>query len=225
MYTLLVTHANELVATHKQAIMERSTLVDELQFLVPPEYDGLDMSTFNTAMLEYISPVTKKYRTEYLVLQPERYKEHLQYVLPVDTKLTAEAGEIEIQVTFTKVELDAHSGYPFERVRKTKPCTINVFPIANWSQYIADDALTALDQRILQLQATQQAMDATQSQILDWQDKIIDDTHVSDKTTYSSKKIESFIDPTELNEAVEDVIEDVESEPIPDDVIRSLFED
>ena len=178
MYTILVNHDNELIATQKQAIMQHSKLVDELRFLVPPDYDDLDMGAFNSAVLEYVSPVSKTYRTEYLVLQQERYKEHLVYILPVDTKLTAESGEVELQITFTKVELNPDNGQPFERVRKTKPCKINVFPIANWSQFIADEALTALDQRIVQMQAAQEAMNETQQQLMNRKDNI-----VSDKTT------------------------------------------
>ena len=223
MYTILVNHDNELIATQKQAIMQHSKLVDELRFLVPPDYDDLDMGAFNSAVLEYVSHVSKTYRTEYLSLQQERYKEHLVYILPVDTKLTAESGEIELQITFTKVELNPDNGQPFERVRKTKPCKINVFPIANWSQFIADEALTALDQRIVQMQAAQEAMNETQQQLMDWKDNIIDDEHVSDKTTYSSKKIEQFIDPDELNE-VADEIEAGTRSPIPEDKITGLFD-
>ena len=175
MYTILVNHDNELIATQKQAIMQHSKLVDELRFLVPPDYDDLDMSAFNSAVLEYVSPVSKTYRTEYLTLQQERYKEHLVYILPVDTKLTAEAGEIELQITFTKVELNPDNGQPFERVRKTKPHKLNVFPIANWSQFIADEALTALDQRIVQMQAAQEAMNETQQQLMNQKDTIVSD--------------------------------------------------
>lgn len=35
MYTILVTKDNELLATEKTAIMQRSTMVDKLRFLVP----------------------------------------------------------------------------------------------------------------------------------------------------------------------------------------------
>ena len=175
MYTILVNHNNELIATQKQAIMQHSKLVDELRFLVPPDYDDLDMGTFNSAVLEYVSPVSKTYRTEYLALQQDRYKERLVYILPVDTKLTAEAGEIELQITFTKVELNPDNGQPFERVRKTKPYKLNVFPMANWSQFIADEALTALDQRIVQMQAAQEAMNETQQQLMNRNDTIVSD--------------------------------------------------
>ena len=222
MYTILVNHDNELIATQKQAIMQYSKLVDELRFLVPPDYGDLDMSEFNSVILEYISPVGKVYRTENLTLQEERYKEHLVYILPVNTKLTAEAGEIELQITFTKVELNPDNGQPFERVRKTKPCKINVFPIANWSQFIADEALTALDQRIVQMQAAQEAMNEAQQQIIEWQDSIIDDENISTETTYSSSMIEKkFLDGQELDNAIEDSVGAVVDETI-DEKLQTL---
>ena len=72
------------------------------------------------------------------------------------------------------------------------------------------------------MQAAQEAMNETQKQIMEWQSNIIDDEHVSDKTTYSSKKIEEFIDPTELEEAVSD-IEAGDYNSITDDDIGHLF--
>ena len=64
MYTILVTHNNELIATEKQAIMQYSKLVDDLRFLVPPDYGEHDMSTFNAVVLEYVSPISHKYKVE-----------------------------------------------------------------------------------------------------------------------------------------------------------------
>lgn len=108
------------------------------------------MSDF-TVLMEYILPVSKEYKTEILVKSEELYKDMLEYKLPFDTCLTKEAGKIEVQLTFTKVEIDAE-GLSTQRVRKTSPATITIIPISAWSDIIADDALTALDQRIVQTQ-------------------------------------------------------------------------
>lgn len=62
MYTILVTKDNELIATQKQAIMQYSTMIDKLQFLVPPDYEDEDMSTYKVEM-EYLSPVSHIYRS------------------------------------------------------------------------------------------------------------------------------------------------------------------
>ena len=151
MYTILVNESNELVTTVKERIMQRSKLVDNLHFLTEPTYKGLDMSEF-TVMMEYLLPVSREYKTEILVKSDTLYKSQLEYKLPFDTCLTREAGKVEIQLTFIKVGLDAE-GNSTQHVRKTSPATITIVPIAAWSDIVADSALTALDQRLIQVDA------------------------------------------------------------------------
>lgn len=156
MYTILLNDTNELVTSVKERIMQRSKLVDSLHFLVDPIYKEMDMSDFVVTM-EYILPISREYRTEILVQSPDLYKEKLEYKLPFDTCLTKEHGKIEVQLTFTKLELNPDEG-SVQYVRKTSPTTITIVPISAWSDIIADDALTALDQRILQTQAMIEAV-------------------------------------------------------------------
>lgn len=151
MYVILVGDDNTLTATKKERIMQRSKLFDNLWILVAQEYQGYDMSKC-TVMLEYLLPVSKKYRTEILTLDSEGYKDYLKYVLPFDTCLTSEAGKIELQLTFAYTDLDL-DGTPIHRVRKTSTTTIDVVPISAWSDIIPDDALSSLDQRIIKLDA------------------------------------------------------------------------
>lgn len=157
MYTILLNESNELITSVKERIMQRSKLVDSLHFLVDPIYKKMSMSDFLVTM-EYILPISREYKTEILVQSPELYKGKLEYKLPFDTCLTKEHGKIEVQLTFTKVELTP-DGDNIQYVRKTSPTTITIVPIAAWSDVIADDALTALDQRIIQTQAMIEAVD------------------------------------------------------------------
>lgn len=157
MYTILLNESNELITSVKERIMQRSKLVDSLHFLVDPIYKEMSMSDFLVTM-EYILPISREYKTEILVQSPELYKGKLEYKLPFDTCLTKEHGKIEVQLTFTKVELTP-DGDNIQYVRKTSPTTITIVPISAWSDVIADDALTALDQRIIQTQAMIEAVD------------------------------------------------------------------
>ena len=157
MYTILLNESNELITSVKERIMQRSKLVDSLHFLVDPIYKEMSMSDFLVTM-EYILPISREYKTEILVQSPELYKGKLEYKLPFDTCLTKEHGKIEVQLTFTRVELTP-DGDNIQYVRKTSPTTITIVPIAAWSDVIADDALTALDQRIIQTQAMIEAVD------------------------------------------------------------------
>ena len=151
MYTILLDETNELKTSIKERIMQRSKLVDALHFLVDPMYKGIDMSGF-TVTMEYILPISREYKIETLIKSDALYKGKLEYKLPLDTNLTKEAGKIEVQLTFTKVEL-SYDGEPVQRVRKTSPTTITIVPISAWSDIIADSALSALDQRLIQIDA------------------------------------------------------------------------
>lgn len=147
MYTILVNESNELVTTVRERIMQRSKLVDNLHFLVDPIYKELNINDF-TVMMEYVLPVSREYKSEILVKSDELYKEKLEYKLPFDTCLTKEAGDVEIQLTFLKVELDAY-GESKQRVRKAGPAFITIVPVTAWSNIIADSALSAIDQRLI----------------------------------------------------------------------------
>lgn len=156
MYTILLTQDNEFVTTVKERIMQRSKLVDSFRILVDQKYNNFNMAEF-TVMMEYLTPVGREYKSEILILSDELYQDKLVYTVPFDTCLTREAGDIEIQLTFIKTELD-ENGISKQLVRKTSPTTIKIIPISAWSDIIADSALTAIDQRLIQVDAMINAM-------------------------------------------------------------------
>ena len=209
MYTILVTQDNRLKVSIKERIMQRSKLVDGFHFLVDPMYkDTIDMTGF-TVTMEYILPVSKKYKTETLILQDELYKEKLEYCLKFDTGLTAEAGEIELHLTFTMTELSPE-GKATQYVRKTSPCTITIVPVAAWSDIIPDEALSALDQKILKMDEQIKAL--SESAVLLTQDKA--DNIVLDRDTneiYLTSNGELLGDKISIDE-LGDVIVETEDE-------------
>ncbi len=158
MYVILVEQNNELYGSKKERIMQRSKCVDNLVFIVDPIYRNTYDMTSATVMLEYLRPISRRYETELLVLSDERYNGFLQYKLPFDTKFTEEHGELQIQLTFVYTELDEY-GNGIQRVRKTSPTTIEIIPIAAWSDIIPDSALSSLDQRLIKLDSQIRALD------------------------------------------------------------------
>lgn len=148
-YVILVNEDNTLTASKKERIMQRSKLFDDLWFLTEPTYKEYDMSAC-TVVMEYILPVSKKYCSDILELSDEGYQEYLKYIVPFDTNLTAEPGDVELQITFIYSDLD-ENGESIQRVRKTSTCKINIVPISAWSDIIPDSALSALDQRIIKI--------------------------------------------------------------------------
>lgn len=157
MFTILITDTNELIVTKKERIMQRSKLVDSLHFLTDQTYKDQDMSEY-TVVLEYLLPVSKKYCSEILTLSADKYEDKLEYALPIDTSLTSEAGEVEVQVTFVFSDLD-EDGQTVQRVRKTSSCFITIVPISAWADVIPDSVLTPLDQRLIKQDAQIKALD------------------------------------------------------------------
>ena len=155
MYTILLREDNQLITSVRERVMQKSKLVDSLHILVDPIYKGIPMDDF-LVTLEYITPVSREYKTETLVKSEELYKDKLEYRLDFDTDLTKEAGEVEISLTFTKVTLNP-DGSNTCQVRKTSPTSITILPVTAWSSIIPDSALSALDQRIIMTQAMLEA--------------------------------------------------------------------
>lgn len=152
-YIFLLENDNEIIASHREVLMQRSKLVDEVWFLVNPKYKTCenDMSLFSV-VLEYILPVSKSYHSLELTKDNEGYKEYLKYVVPLDTNLSSEAGDIQLQLSFIYVGLDA-DGKDVQKVRKTRPAKLHITPIAAWGDIIPDKALSAIDQRIIKTEA------------------------------------------------------------------------
>jgi flagellar hook protein FlgE len=157
-YTILISDKNELVTTVRERIMQRSKLVDNLHFLMAPDYKGFDMTKF-TAVMEFITPVSREFKTEILTQSSELYKGMIEYKLAIDTVITKEAGPVEITLSFTYAEMDT-TGQIVQRVRKTSGTTLDIIAIPSWCNVIPDSALSALDQRIIAMDARINALDA-----------------------------------------------------------------
>lgn len=151
-YTIIVCDDNSLYGSHKEKIMQKEKLFNKVWFLVPQYYNGYDMSQC-TVLMRYLLPISKEFKTETLVLSDERYKDdYLKYVLPIDTNLSKECGDIELNLTFTMLDVDDNDNI-VQRVRKTDNHILHITQIPDWDGFVADEALAAIDQRIIMTQA------------------------------------------------------------------------
>lgn len=164
-YVIIVENDNSLYGSQKRRIMQREKLVNDLWFLVEQYYNGFDMSQC-TVTMRYLLPISRDFVTETLKLSDERYKDYLKYVLPIDTKLTKEYGDIELNLTFTMLDVD-DNGKILQRVRKTGNHLLKITPIPDWDSVIPDSALSALDERIIKLDAQMRAIDERNKVIAD----------------------------------------------------------
>lgn len=120
LYAILIEDDNSMTITRKRRIVQGSNLVDHLCFLVNPEYNGHDMEKFD-AVLSYMSPISLEMHEEFLCKSPESYKNLLTFVLPFDSKITDEAGPIDLMLAFRE-----HNGG--ECVRNITGATIDIVP-------------------------------------------------------------------------------------------------
>lgn len=150
-YIIIVENDNSLYGSCKEKIMQREKLFNKVWFLAPQFYNGYDMSQC-TLTMRYMLPISKEFKTETLVLSNERYEDYLKYVLPIDTNLSKECGDIELNLTFTMLDVD-DDGNIIQRVRKTDNHILHITQLPNWDNFVADEALSAIDQRIIMTQA------------------------------------------------------------------------
>lgn len=99
MYTILIKDNNEMIGSIIERIMQRSSGIDKIRFLVAPTYNDIDMADC-TLLLEYRLPISKELKSIILEKSEELYRDNIEYLLPIDINLTKEAGKIEIQASF-----------------------------------------------------------------------------------------------------------------------------
>lgn len=201
MYTFLINENNTLTCSVQDAIMERSKMVDKLHFLADPTYKGIDMTDY-TVNLEYVLPISKRYKTEILTKSDELYKNKLEYILPFDTDLTSEPGDIQMQLTFLAVTMDS-DGTTVQHVRKVGPGVIHIVPIQNWSDLIPDAALSSVDQRLLAAEAMLKALSDRNAAIFDSK---------ADNLSYIDQKLQLTANGKPIGNAVKITQESVETE-------------
>lgn len=160
MYTLKITDENTVVTTVKERLVERSNDVDNIQIITAKLYkEQLDMSDTSLYM-KYKLPVTDKIKITQLIPNNLNYEtNYIQYLIPADVNLLAEAGDIEVSFTFLKlVSNDDDSVISY--VRKTTSGLIHVSPLAAFDKYEPSEMFTETDQRLLALIAAVKDLNA-----------------------------------------------------------------
>lgn len=142
-----------LTATVVTTLYQREKLADKIQILIPPNYGELDLNEF-TATLKYVDQANVPH-AEILKKDAELYKEHIRYVLPVDTELTQYAGGITIRLTFTKTDMEVKKVF----VVHTGELVIKISPLKDYYSFVPDESLEFVDQIVSDLQNKISALD------------------------------------------------------------------
>lgn len=143
----------------KVTIYQREELVDKIRFIIPQMYEEVDLSTCKL-ILKYKNPIGEP-KSE-ILKKDELYKNNLQYILPIDTKLTQLSGDIVLRLTFIRVGKDGTE----ENILHTGQTTIHVIAVDDWYQYIPDNSLEIIDNLIIKNEKQIQELKKYQQNIL-----------------------------------------------------------
>lgn len=179
MYTLKINEDNTVTTTVKEKLVERSNYVDNIQIVTSKLYrEQIDM-TDCTVYMRYVLPVTNKIKIIQLTLNNDAYEnDYLQYLIPADAYITAEAGDIEVSFTFLKLvsnEDDSTTSY----VRKTQSGVIHISPLAAFAKFEPHEMLDEVDQRLIQMIALEKDMLALSEATYNG---MVQDIHINDET-------------------------------------------
>lgn len=160
MYTLKITDENTVVTTVKESIVERSNYVDKIQIVTSKLYrEQIDM-TDTTVYMKYKLPISNKIKMTQLIPNDLAYEQnYIQYLIPVDAALTAEAGDIEVSFTFLKLIANEDKSYT-SYIRKTTSGVIHITPLVQFDKYEPSEMFTEIDQRLLVMEGMIKDLDA-----------------------------------------------------------------
>lgn len=147
-YCLFMDKHKILKVTNKINLLQRESMVDKITFLTAQKYkEDIDLSTFD-ARVEYIDPNNVAH-VEILTADEELYKEnYIRYNLPVTSELSKYPGTIQLKLVFTKEDSATDTIY----ILRSTDTEIEVLEAKDYFAWVDDDSLTAIDNRILELQ-------------------------------------------------------------------------
>ena len=160
MYTLKISDDNTVTTTVKETLIERGNYVDRIQIVTNKLYrEQIDMSD-TTVYMKYKLPVSNKIKMTQLTVNNLEYEtNYIQYLIPVDAGLTAEAGDIEVSFTFLKLVANDDGTYT-SYIRKTTSGVIHITPLTQFDKYEPSEMFTEIDQRLLAIEGYIKDLDA-----------------------------------------------------------------
>lgn len=142
-----MTEDKSLLITIPTTIYRGERRADVLRFLIPSVYENINLADC-ALMMRYIR-ADGSGKSEALEYLPELYKGYLQYSTMVNTRLTAEDGDVIVWLT-AYGDNDAV-------VLKTGELTLDILPSRDVADYMSDedmDELEELNEKVRMLEAT-----------------------------------------------------------------------
>ena len=175
---ILFKEDKELTQTRRIRIYQREKLADRAYFLIPKTYNDFDLTDDWTVTLQYIQ-VDGTVMAEILKRNPEDYEDkdgnatHMVYQLDINTKITAQAGDIQAKLSLTHTDFEAQTDdpsvdpEPIVRVIESGETTITILALRDYYSAASDASLSVIDQKILELDQKAQEIEAIAEQLVE----------------------------------------------------------
>ncbi len=146
MLKLLMKSNKALVVTKPQRLYQRETMSNQMCIYIPHELSDYDMEKF-LATFRWVDPGNIVHM-EILEAEESEKENYLKYVLPVDTKFTALAGENTVKLSLIWHNEDDGRTYTIE----SSELKIPILAQNDYFAYVTDKDLSSIDQRLAMLQ-------------------------------------------------------------------------
>ena len=187
---ILMKSNKQLVISKSSIIYHKENAVDKLIFLLPKLYHEIDLSNFDVNLI-YLNP-QGEYHTELLVMEEESYKEgFLTYNLPIDSEITKYSGVITLSLSATWLDSQQLKSY----ILKTSSVQIEINPLSTLYEYVPQEAIDVIDQKMIQLNGKIEALELLGDSM---DKKIPDDLSIDDNNV-----LRLSIDGTAVGDGVE----------------------
>ena len=143
---ILMKSDKSLVISKFSKLRQRDNAVDQLKFYIPQSYNDIDLSNF-IVTLNYMNPGNVA-RSEVLDNIDSEKENFLCFQLPVTTKFTEMAGDIELNLSMTYQDASTSTSY----VLHSGELTVTVDSWADFYAFTSSDSFLALDTKMLQIQ-------------------------------------------------------------------------
>ena len=156
---ILMKPNKQLVITKQSRLYQKESVIDVLTFYVPETYQSdsagatYDLKEF-AASLSYVDPGNNVH-SESLIAADESLKEgFIQYSLPISTEITAVAGNVKMQLSLVKADLENGVNV----VLHSSELTIEIMEWSDYFASVSDASLGVIDQKIAELQTQIEAL-------------------------------------------------------------------
>lgn len=131
---ILLNDDKQLIITEHTSIYQNENLIDQIFFYIPSIYKEHDLSDFDIT-LQYVTPANEVINEK--LVKNGLYKDKLEYVLPVDTKISKCAGVVKCSLKIKKETIEKDKKIIYKM--NTSEINIDILPSTNYNDFIDKD--------------------------------------------------------------------------------------